>query len=64
MTREGLMFTFLIKKIKVELRKAFCSMEDVLDDNTRQAEELTGMEQDGNELVDDVARVDQRPSIS
>ena len=39
-------------------------MEDVLDDNTRQAKQLTGMDKDGNKLVDDVARVDQRPSIS
>ena len=39
-------------------------MEDVLDNNKRQAEELTGMEQYGNKLVDNVARVDQRPSIS
>ena len=39
-------------------------MEDVLDDNTRQVEELTGMDQDGNKLVDNVARVDKRPSIT
>ena len=39
-------------------------MDDVIDDNTRQVEELTGMGQDGNKLVDDVARLDQRPSIT
>ena len=52
------------EQIKEELRKAFCSMEDVLDDNTRQVEELTGMERNGNRLLDDVARVNQRPSIT
>ena len=39
-------------------------MEDVTEDNKRQVEELTGMEQDGNKLVDYVARVDQCPSIT
>ena len=52
------------EQIKVVLRRAFCSMEDVIDDNTRQVEELTSMERDGNKLVDDVARVHQRQSIT
>ena len=39
-------------------------MEDVLDDNRRQAEHLKGMDKDGNKLLDNVAIVDQRPSIS
>ena len=47
------------EQMKEVLKRAFCSMEDVLDDNRRQAEHLTGMDKDGNKLVDDVARVDQ-----
>ena len=39
-------------------------MEDVLDDNRRQAGHLKGMDKDGNKLLDNVAIVDQRPSIS
>ena len=52
------------EQIKEELSKAFCSMEDVTDDNKRQVEELTGIECNGTRLLDDVARVDQRPSIT
>ena len=32
-------------------------MDDVIDDDTRQVEEFMGMERNGNQLVDDVARV-------
>ena len=39
-------------------------MEDATEDNQRQVVELTGMEGNGNRLLDDVARVDQRPSIT
>ena len=39
-------------------------MEDVTEDNQRQVVELKGMEQNGNRLLEDVARVDQRPSIT
>ena len=63
-TREGLMFYLPNEQIKEELRKAFCSMEDVLDDSTRQVEELTGIKRNGNKLVYYVARVDQCPSIT
>ena len=52
------------EQIKEELSKAFCSMEDGTEDNKRQVEELTGMKQNGNKLVDYVARVNQCPSIS
>ena len=52
------------EQIKEELRKAFCIMDDVIDDNTRQVEELTSMERNGNQLVDNVARVRQCPSIT
>jgi len=52
------------EQIKEELRKAFCMMDDVIDDNTRQVEELTSTERNGNQLVDDVARVRQYPSIT
>ena len=51
------------EQIKEELRKAFCIMDDVIDDNTRQVEELTSMERNGNQLVDDVARVRQAPLL-
>ena len=51
-------------QIKEELGKAFCSMEDATEDNQRQVVELKGMEQNGNRLLEDVARVDQRPSIT
>jgi len=39
-------------------------MEDVTEDNQRNVKELMGMKQNGNTLVDYVARVDQSPSIS
>ena len=52
------------EQIKEELSKAFCSMEDVTEDNQRNVKELMGMKQNGNTLVDYVARVDQSPSIS
>ena len=52
------------EQIKEELSKAFCSMEDATEDNQRKVKELTGMKQNGNKLVDYVARIDQRPSIS
>ena len=51
------------EQIKEELSKAFCSMEDATEDNRRQVRELTGMERNGNRLLDDVARVDQRPPL-
>ena len=52
------------EQIKEELSKAFCSMEDVTDDNKRQVEELTVMKRNGSQLKDYAARVDQRPSIA
>jgi len=39
-------------------------MEDATENNQRQVVELKGMKQNGNRLLDDVARVNQRPSIT